>query len=211
MNARTNDFALAVRTDEVLALADQLDGATTASITAALVRAVRTSTEKFDRSARKAMNAGIALSDGYVSSRMEVDAPEGTPRVAITAAGPGRAGRKGLTILGHYNPRTFTGSLSRPGGVTIEATRGKPQRLERRTFMMRLKRGTAAGDQFGVFERLGPDLKNADGSIRKRNWRHLYGVSPYSLFRHQIEVGSDELQADLQRTALAELAKVVAA
>jgi len=207
--SRQNSFAVEIGTEQVLALAQRLEGATGASFNAALVRAVQATAERFDTKARRAMNASIALSDAYVSSRMEVDRSDGVPRVTITAAGPGRQGRKGLTILGHYNPKTFTGSLARPGGVTIEATRGKPQRLERRAFIMRLKKGTVAGDQMGVFERLGPDFKNADGSIRKRNWKHLYGVSPYSLFRFQVEHGVAALQDDLEHTSLDELAKAI--
>lgn len=191
-------FTVTIDAEQVLDLAGRLDKVSGERLTRALVSVVNDVRARFDTKARRAMNAGINLSDQYVSSKMSVEAATQAPSTTITTAGPGRAGRQGLTILGHYNPRAVK------GGVLVEPTRGSSKLLQRRTFLMRLKRGTAAGDQFGVFERTGKDRPG------KRAWKHLYGVSPYSLFRFQATQGENEIQADLARSALNALDGLIA-
>ena len=200
-------FNVTITTDEVLAAATQLEKIDGAAINALLVRAVNEAAGKFDTRLRRAMNAGIALEDGYISSRMEVDRQANVPRVTITAAGPGRAGRKGLTILGHYSPRVTFSPAKRPSrgdakrgvpagmrasGVQVTVRRGAPTTLNS-AFTMTLRRGTVAGDNTGVFIRDGEKV------------RHLYGVSPYSLFRFQINAQQQQMDAELQREVLTAL------
>lgn len=202
-----SNFSVTIDTDEVLAAAARLDAIDGAAVNALLTRVVGETAARFDTRLRRAMNAGIMLDDGYISSRMEVDREANLPRVTITAAGPGRAGRKGLTILGHYSPRvTFApgkGSTKgdakrgvpagqRATGVQVTVRRGEPKTIDG-AFTMTLRRGTAAGDSVGVFLRDG-------GKVR-----HLYGVSPYSLFRFQINAQQDTMDDELQRAVMTAL------
>jgi hypothetical protein len=196
-------FAVRIDAEQVLGLAARLDAVTGERLDRALIPVVNEVRARFDTRARRAMNAGIALSDQYVSSKMSVEPAVSAPSTSITTAGPGRPNREGLVILGHYNPKPISGRLARPGGVRIEATRGAPRELTRNTFIMRLKRGAQAGDKLGVFERVGRDGPG------KRGWKHLYGVAPYSLFRFQVDKGADDLADDLQRTALAAVSDAI--
>ena len=183
-----------INAEQVLVLAERMEGVTGARLNAALVKAVNQVGQRYDSSIRRAMNKGIALSDEYVSSRMSVEPATNAPVLTITTIGPGGQSRKGLTILGHYNPQKTA------DGVQIEVTRGAPKQLLRRAFIMRLKSGTVAGDRFGVFERIGPG---------KTAWKHLYGVSPYSLFRYQATQQSPAIEADLQEAALVNIAEAI--
>jgi hypothetical protein len=56
---------------------------------------------------------------------------------------------------------------------------------------MRLRRGQRAGENVGVFVRTGPGR----GDVK-----HIYGPSPYSLFRYQAGLQLDDIADDLQRT-----------
>lgn len=177
-------FTVTVSTSQVLAAAARLEDIDGPTLNALLTRAVNSVAGKFDTRARRAMNAGIALDDGYISSRMEFQRGAGVPQAEITAAGPGRAGRKGLTILGHYSP------VKSKEGVTVEVTRGSPK-LIRTGFTLPLKN---TDGKTGVFTREGGKL------------RHRYGVSPYSLFRFQITKGEGVgLDQELQTAVLAEM------
>lgn len=208
---RANSFNVTITTDQVVAAATSLEHIDGATINRLLTQVVTEVAGRFDTRARRAMTAGIALDDGYVSSRMEVERTANVPRIEITAAGPGRAGRKGLTILGHYSPQVTTAAAPRAkgdpkrgvaagykaAGVSVMVTRGARKAIPG-AFTMTLRRGTVAGDSVGVFTRRGGKVK------------HLYGVSPYSLFRFQIEKGEGELGAELEREALAAIDKAVA-
>ena len=202
-----NQFSVTVSADEVLAQAKRLDGINGATINALLTRVVTQAAGQFDVQARRAMNAGIALDDGYISSRMDLHDEAGIPRVTITTAGPGQSGQRGLTILGHYSPAvTYVAGKGptkgdpkrgvpagqRAAGVQVSVRRGQPKVIPG-AFTMTLLRGTKAGDKTGVFIREGGKVK------------HLYGVSPYSLFRFQINAQSPAWSAELERATLAAL------
>lgn len=192
--SRTDAFNLTIDPAGVEALASRialLDADRLGTMARDVVNDVTT---RFDAGARKAMNAGIALDDAYISSRMTTVLATSpiNPAATISALGPKAPGRAGLTILGHYGPKIVYGGVfkngkPKPKGVQVEVTRGKPKVIPG-AFLMTLRQGTAAGDKVGVFIR---DL----GKVR-----HLYAVAPYSLFRHQIEVGLEALTADLEDT-----------
>lgn len=198
--SRTNAFELTINPAGIEALAGKIamfDADRLGDIARTVVNDV---TARFDTSARKAMNAGIALDDAYISSRMTTVLATSAvnPVATITAQGP----RAGLTILGHYNPvvtyRAAPGARgdakrgvpanNRAAGVRVEVSRGKPKVIPG-AFTMTLRRGAVGGDQVGVFIR---EL----GKVR-----HLYAVAPYSLFRHQVELGLEALDDDLAATA----------
>lgn len=199
--SRANAFALKIDPLRVEGLADKLDGFDAARIGAVLVQVVNEVTSKFDTSARRGMNAGINLSDEYISSRMTFVAANDAenPSASITAQGP----RAGLTTLGHYSPvvtyvpartgRRAKGDPKRgvPAGFKASGVKvqvSKSRRVEiPGAFTMTLRRGTVAGDQVGVFVRPTPGGKA----------RHLYAVAPYSLFRHQVEIGIEGVADDL--------------
>lgn len=144
----------------------------------------------------KGMVRNIALSEGYVKSKMTVEAAtKQRLRAVITTEGS-------LVVLGHYNPRVTTrpavrrgnrtskGDASRgvpPGqvasGVRVTVKPGSPKELPG-AFTMRLRRGTDQGDTLGVFTRQGGKLL------------HRYGVAPYSLFRFQINEQQDAFVAE---------------
>ena len=198
---------------QVIDLAGKVDAAfDPVRINRALVQAVNAATSAFDTKARRAMNAGIALDDAYISSRMEREDATSTPSASITAMGPGRPNRRGLTILGHYSPEIITtgagqrakGDAKRgipagqkAAGVRVTVTRGSPKAITK-AFTLTLRRGTVAGDQVGVFTR------TDSGKLK-----HHYGVSPYSLFRFQATTREDELRNDLAAKAAAALDEAI--
>lgn len=207
-----DSFSVTIDAEQLLAAAAKLDAITGPALNDALIEQVNVATREFDSSARAAMNAGINLSDAYVSSKMAVEPAKGTPSASITAFGPGRPGRAGLTILGHYNPIVITTAAKGPAkgdpsrgvpagqkaaGVLVEVTRGAPKPIPK-AFTMTLRQGTRAGDKVGVFIREG-------GKVR-----HLYGVSPYSLFRFQAEKQGPAWDDRLQAAVGAALDSVVA-
>lgn len=182
------------------ALAERIDSlAGKALVRLSAVDAVNEVATRFEAAARKAMNAGLNLSDQYVADRMSIVRAAGTPRAEIVARGD-------LTILGRYPNAQLTtaargkarGDAARgipagrkQAGVAVEIRRGQAK-AQPKWFTMRLRAGTQAGDKVGVFVRTGA------GPLK-----HIYGPSPYSLFRYQINANTDELTADLERTAVA--------
>lgn len=189
------------------ALATRLLQIPGAPLRAAQVRAVNEVTSRFDVLARRRMNEGISLSDAYVKSKVRVDLATREPEATITAAGD-------LTILGHFPLHQMYRQANRPARAKGDPARGIPAgsraagvrvtiktaapTAQARWFTMKLRRGTAAGDKIGVFAR-------APGGRA----RHMYGPSPYSLFRFQVKRGERELQGDLERTGLAAVQQVV--
>lgn len=188
------------------ALADRIDSLSSkALVRLSAVDAVNEVATRFEATARKAMNAGLNLSDQYVADRMSLQRAAGTPRAEIVARGD-------LTILGRYPNAQLTtaargksrGDASRgipagrkAAGVAVEIRRGQAQAVDQ-WFTMRLRTGAQAGDKVGVFYRTGA------GPLK-----HIYGPSPYSLFRYQINTNTDELTADLERTATARASAAV--
>lgn len=201
-----SSFDITIATDEVVAAAQALDAIDGAAINALLTRVVTEQAGKFDTRLRRAMNAGIALDDGYISSRMDIERTANVPRVTISAAGPAAPGRKGLTILGHYSPRVTTSAAKgkakgdpsrgvpagqRASGVQVEVRKGEPKTLTG-AFTMTLR----GSGKTGVFVREGGKA------------RHLYGVSPYSLFRFQIGAQQEAMAAELQQAVVTALEKL---
>lgn len=205
-------FSITFDTDDVLAAAARMERIDGVMLNALLTEVVHEAAAGFDTRTRRAMNAGIALDDGYISSRMDRENTAGLPRSTITAAGPDRPNRFGLTILGHYSPQITTtdapGAKGDPKrgisagrkatGVAVEVTRGARKSIPG-AFTMTLKQGTAAGDKVGVFTR-------APGGKA----RHRYGVSPYSMFRAQVDEGTGvRLPDELLQAALVVIDKAV--
>lgn len=198
-------LSITIGADDLFGAAAGLDRYDGAALNALLTRAVHETAAAFDSKTRRAMNAGLNLSDGYISSRLDLDTVAGVPRATLTAAGPGRPSRFGLTILGHYAPEVLTRSAPRAAGdpkrgiaaglkaagVSVEVTRGQRKPIAG-AFTMTLNRGAINGDRVGVFVRDGKKL------------RHLYGVSPYSAFRAQVNEGTGVfLPGDLQGVVIA--------
>ena len=201
---------IAIDASTLLDAAAKIDTIDGAAINKALRAMVQAEVGAFDTRTRRAMNAGIALSDEYVSSKMVREDDPALPRTTITAFGPGRRDPSGLTILGHYDPTTIwepakraraKGSQARgvpagskAAGVRITVRRGAAKYLPG-AFMMTLK-GT--GGKTGVFYRDGSKL------------RHLYGVSPYSLFRFQLDRTGDDLADRIQAAGAEAIGQLVA-
>ena len=191
-------------------LADRLDAlAGRTVLRASAVEAVNEVTARFDKEARRAMNAGLNLSDDYIARRMSVTraslAGQGVVRAEIVSVGD-------TTVLSNYpygqlsrtagprakgDPKRGIAPGRKQAGVAVEVRRGGAKAIEA-WFTMTLRRGTAAGDKVGVFYR------HSTGRVSQK-----YGPAPYSLFRHQVETRIDELNDDLQRTATARMSDAV--
>ncbi len=157
---------------------------------------------RFDKQARRDMNAGLNLTDDYISSRVKVT------RATAAGNGPVRADivtRGDLTILGHYpvaqlripgtQLRQGPSRGRRPSGVAVEIKRGQAE-IEPQWFLMRLKNS----GKTGAFVRT-----TASGGKPV----HKYGPSPYSLFRYQVNTHLEDINADLERTATRNAADAV--
>lgn len=174
-------------------LASRLDrAADSARIRLEMVDAVNDVTQRFQLTAARAMNAGLSLDDGYVRSKMAFTPAtqgRGTVRAEIVTRGD-------LTILGRFpvqqlrnagTPvRSGTSRGRRPSGVRAEIRKGAAV-TEPQWFLMKLRNQAGAEGAF---------VRTSDGRTK-----HLYGPSPYSLFRFQIGVLQDDLQDDLSAEA----------
>lgn len=188
---------ITVNTDDVFALAARVERVDGRALNAALIKAVNATVDSSDPKLRAGMVRGINLPRSYVDARMEVERATTTPHAEIVAWGPDRPNRAGLTILGRYDPVVTTRAAKhakgdpsrgvpagrRADGVSVRVTGRK---TITGAFTMKLKQGASSGTKIGVFIR------------RSGKARHLYGVSPYSLFRFQesaqYEAISDELE-----------------
>jgi len=193
----TRILDVTVRVAPIEAMADRVGRAVErlASATDA-IDAVNLVTAKYDEVLRAGMIADINLSDAYVRSKTDLAFALRNPEASITVRGD-------LTILGHY-PRTqltqAAGKRSRgdpsrgipagskQAGLSVGIKRSTPT-VQPKWFSMKLRRGTQAGDKVGVFVRVGPGRKDV---------RHIYGPSPYSLFRFQASKHLDQIAEELQ-------------
>lgn len=190
LNVKIDFEPAKIAADKLEALADRQQ------VRLSAVEAVNDVAVRFEAAARKGMNADLNLSDAYVASKVHLTKALSTPRAEIVTTGD-------LTILSRYPyqqntapaPRGRKGDSRRgvpPGqkaaGVSV-AIRRSSSTTQPKWFTMRLKAGGDAGQNVGVFVRTGRGLK------------HIYGPSPYSLFRHQINTHTDELTEDLRTTA----------
>jgi hypothetical protein len=189
------DFAPA---EEAAKRIDKLADRALLRITAAA--AVNEVATRFATTAKREMNRGINLSDDYVASRVRVvpaSATGGNARAEIITRGD-------LTIMGNYPiqqvrvagsaVRSGTSVGRRPSGVRAEIKRGQAA-VEPQWFTMRLR----GSGKTGVFVRRSADDRPV----------HLYGPSPYSLFRYQIGALDGELRTDLETTTALRVAETV--
>lgn len=194
--------ALTVKIDyaEAKALADRLDSITARTrLNIAAVEAVNEVTRRAEPELRAGEVRDINLSETYVSSKTDLTLATSKPTATILTRGD-------LTILGHY-PREQLTQPTRTNRVKGDPSRGIPKGRKQagmrvaikrsstteqpKWFTMRLRHGTESGDKVGVFVR-------ANGGKPK----HIYGPSPYSLFRFQAQAQGEEIANDLRRTAL---------
>jgi hypothetical protein len=196
----TNSFRYKVDSTELLKAAGQLDRIDNANIGRTVQKVVNDKIAAFAPRARAGMLREILLSQGYVSSKMDIE-PSTNPN-AIHAA---LVTQGSLVVLGHYSPKvasipTKTGKGKgdpkrgvppgrKASGVAVTIKRGQPRMLDH-AFTMTLRQGNETGDKVGVFRR--------DNGILK----HLYGIAPYSLFRFQLNQQGDEFADDLSSSVL---------
>lgn len=155
---------------------------------------------RFNDTQQAAQIADINLEPAYVRSKtdLRLAAPGANPRAEIVTRGD-------LTILGRYNPLVQVrkqpkraGSQGAPDGVAVQLRRSGAT-YQPKWFTMRLRRGVQAGAETGVFLR-----ERGSGKLK-----HIYGPSPYSLFRYQRDTRADELTDDLARDAQQSLAQLL--
>lgn len=179
-------FEISVDVSQLAEVEQGLGRLTGAALAAAAADAVNVVTEQFDARQRAGQIADIALDPGYIASKTKVRlATPSSPQATITTAGD-------LTIMGRFGPTSLRdpGRLDRRGhklgqrqaGVSVGIKRSAPA-VEPAWFLMRLKNGNGTG----VFVRTSSGKK-----------KHLYGPSPYSLFRYQINTGITQLEDDLR-------------
>lgn len=200
-----NRFTVAIDFDPLTEVAGRLDalaGKALLRLTAADV--VNEVAVRFDKHAKAGMNRALNLTDQYIAERMSITrakfAGKAPPRAEIVARGD-------LTIIGHYpheqlqyeGTRTLKGPTRgrRYSGVAVEITKGQAIE-EKQWFTMRLRRGTQSGDKIGLF------VRTSAGTVK-----HLYGPSPYSLFRYQVEHDDGFLIEDLEDTATAKMRQAI--
>ena len=178
----------------------------------AAVDAVNLVTKRADETLRRGETAGINLSPAYVKSKTDVVLASGggKARATITTAGD-------LTVMGNFgvtmasmrrggNPTLRAGPRAgrRNSGTHFSIKRGSPA-FEPQWFVLPLRAGgVAGGNGFGVFVR---DDSLAPSGLRpgRAGKRHIYGPSPYALFKEQIRQQQDDIGADLRRTALQQM------
>lgn len=188
---RRSAFSVDIELGEVTGLADSLGRISGERLGRAALEAVNTVTTRFDDRQRKAQRADINLTAGYIEDKTTVQLATDlvNPRATIRTRGD-------LTVMGHYDPEVMRdpGRLdsrgrplgNRSAGVRVAIKPSTPTEHES-WFLMKLK-GTQ-GAREGVF------VRDTEGKAK-----HLYGVSPYSLFRHQALIGEPGLLDDLETT-----------
>lgn len=169
-----------------------------------------------DESLRAGQIRDINLTPTYVKSKtdLQLAVGSGPAKATITTKGD-------PTIMGQFSPLQMlpgNGVMRRAGPRTGMRNAGTAVAIKRsqaifepQWFVLPLRRGAIAGaNGFGVFvrdDRLPPSSKAArEGRAGKR---HVYGPSPYQLFREQIRVQEGDIQADLQATALERLGEAL--
>jgi hypothetical protein len=168
------------------------------------LEAVNAVTSRFQEKAIEGGIRDINLTDAYVRSKtdLRLGSSPFKPRAEIVTRGD-------LTVMGRFAGTTNYPSNNqavrraglvpgrRSAGVLARVNRSQ-QLNEGQWFVMRLKNQDGL---LGVFVR--------DDSIRPKNKRdgkagkrHVYGPSPYQLFRRQIDVQGPQLRADLEAEAV---------
>ena len=177
----------------------------------AAVDAVNLVTKRADETLRRGETAGINLSPAYVKSKTDVALASGggKARATITTKGD-------LTVMSNFGVTMAsmrrTGGTLRAGpragcrnaGTNFTIKRGSPQ-FEPQWFVLPLKGAGGVGGMngFGVFMRRSGLTPGKDETRPgKFGKQHIYGPSPYALFKEQIRLQQDDIRADLERTAL---------
>lgn len=187
-----------------------------ARLAVAAVEAVNIVTKRADESLRRGEIQDINLTPAYVKSKTDVTLASsgGKPRAEIVTSGS-------PTIMGRFAPLTRMLDPNRLDSIgrrlggrsagTRVAIRKSKVETQKQWFIMRLRAGNAAGDNYGIFvrdnrlpARNGPNASLAGGRHRdgRAGKRHIYGPAPYQLFKRQIDLQSDDIKADLAKTAL---------
>lgn len=190
-------FSFKIDIRGVEALADRLERADAQTISDGAANVVNEVAQQIESETQKGIFGRVNLTGAYVKSKYDLTLASNdvNPRAEITVGGD-------LTILGRYNPVTLVqpGAQRRAGpvagrrsaGVRVEIGKGRPV-TEPQWFVMRLRSGTQAGDRYGVFVRT-----SASGGKPQ----HIYGPSPYSLFRQQVDFRTVEFERALETTVV---------
>lgn len=202
-------FSLKVSTEGLDKAASRIErAAARGALLIAAVDAVNAVTRRADESLRRGETADINLTPAYVKSKtdMQLASLGGKPQASITTKGD-------LTILGNFAPLSrikAPGAVRRAGPIkgwrsagTRVAIRKSNVVMEPQWFLMRLRKGLSAGDKYGVFVR-DDAIAPSPGAARegKAGKRHIYGPSPYQLFREQIGRQYEDIHDDLRKSAL---------
>lgn len=195
-------FQFEVDAGALVALSDRLERVDSRRLGLAAVEAVNAVITRFDEAQQAGQTRDIALTPAYVKSKTDLvlasDPSNPTARL-VTRGDTTVMDRYPLEVLRDPNRVDRAGRRMgrRQAGVKVTIKPSAPV-TEPQWFTMRLRVGTASGSRIGVFVR--------SSSGRKK---HLYGPSPYSLFRFQVgQLGAD-LQQDLETTGLAAVADLI--
>lgn len=203
--------------DPLASITDKLDrAAAKGRFLLASVEAVNAVTLRTGASLQRGEIRDINLSPAYVKSKtdMVVAPARGPAKAAILTSGD-------LTVLGRFSPLILAagnGAMRRAGpraglrnaGVTVPIRRSSPA-FEPQWFVLPLRRGSQAGlNGFGVFVR-DSRLKPRAAALRegKAGKRHIYGPSPYSLFKAQVNVQMPDILNDLERETLKRIGDIL--
>lgn len=193
----SRSFDIQVDVSQLAGLQERLTALSGNTLASAAADAVNVVTSEFDRKQRAGQLADIALDPEYIARKTRVTkATPGNPVATITTSGD-------LTIMSRYPHALMpaAGRVDKAGhrigqraaGVQVTIKRSAPVE-EPQWFFMNLRNGNG----LGVF------VRTSAGRLK-----HMYGPSPYSLFRHQIDIGEPQLLADLMETGASAIADAV--
>jgi hypothetical protein len=187
-------FDIEVDVRELAGLQERLGLLSGSALAEAAANTVNLVTERFDVKQQAAQRADIALDPSYIARKTKFwPATPGNPTATITTSGDLTImSRYPLSLMADREQRDKAGRRygRRQAGVNVTIKRSAPVE-ESLWFLMRLKNDNGTG----VF------VRTSSGRTK-----HMYGPSPYSLFRHQIAVGEPALLDDLLDTGAAAMA-----
>ena len=201
---------LGIGIDQVEGLANRLAELGAEDFSKAAIGALNSQIDKTYELARDRITTGVNLTDDYLRRRFAVDkASDKKLEASITARGD----RQFMTRLVHYGatmtivPRTGKGRSRNNGrlgipqgykqqgvGVAVKPAGGK---YGARLYMLRLRSGSAQGENYGVFYR-------ENGKSKQ-----LYGPSVYQLFATQLRTMDDEITDGLEQALAEEIDKQI--
>jgi hypothetical protein len=204
-----------VNVREVDALADRLSKVDGRRLGIAAVDAVNEVTTGFQDKSIKGGLENINLSEAYFRGKMKLSLATSRARAEILTFGD-------LTVMGRFGGTTWyrsPGAPRRAGPVKGRRSAGvftnvsnTDRQDEKQWFLMRLKNQNGLMGAFVRTTRLKGKGKNGPGPVSEGRHRdgkygkeHVYGPSPYSLFKKQIDVQGPQLRRDLESTAVRNL------